>query len=126
MKKSLLLVAIAINTGTILAQSQRLVFVEEFTQASCGPCAAANPAFNTLLSANSSKAVSVKYQVSWPGTDPMNAQNPTEVASRVAYYGVSGVPDARMDGNVVAGLLVILLRQKLIINMLLHHLFRLI
>ena len=103
MKKSLLLVAIAINTGTILAQSQRLVFVEEFTQASCGPCAAANPAFNTLLSANSSKAVSVKYQVSWPGTDPMNAQNPTEVASRVAYYGVSGVPDARMDGNVVAG-----------------------
>jgi PKD repeat protein len=99
MKKTFLPFALAISTGALFGQSQRLVFIEEFTQASCGPCAAANPAFNTLLSANTTKAVSVKYQVSWPGTDPMNAQNPTEVATRVAYYGVTGVPDAHQDGG---------------------------
>jgi len=103
MKKIFLFTTLTISTGALFAQSQRLVFIEEYTQASCGPCASANPAFNALLSANTTKAVSLKYQVSWPGTDPMNAQNPTEVAKRVSYYGVSGVPDAYMDGNIYAG-----------------------
>lgn len=91
------MIALAV-TSFGAAQSQRIVLAEEFTQASCGPCASQNPAFNTLLSANTAKIVSVKYQTSWPGVDPMNAQNPTDVATRVTYYGVSGVPDAPMDG----------------------------
>ncbi len=95
--------ALLISAGSLFAQSQRLVFVEEFTQASCGPCASANPAFNTLLNNNLTKATSLKYQVSWPGTDPMNAQNTADAANRVAYYGVSGVPDARLEGNVANG-----------------------
>lgn len=33
----------------------------------------------------------------------MNLQNPSQVASRVAYYGVNGVPDAYIDGSVYAG-----------------------
>ncbi len=99
MKKTFLLVTLAVSAVGVFGQSQRLVFIEEFTQASCGPCAAANPAFNTLLSANTTKAVSVKYQTSWPGVDPMNAQNPTEVATRVSYYGTSGVPEAHQDGG---------------------------
>ena len=94
---------LALSAGFLFAQSQRLAFVEEFTQASCGPCASANPAFNTLLAANTSKITSVKYQVSWPGTDPMNTQTAGEVANRVTYYAVSGVPDARLDGNVTSG-----------------------
>ncbi len=80
------------------AQSQRLILVEEFTQASCPNCALANPRFDSLLARDSAEAVSIKYQTSWPGVDPMNAQNPTDVASRVAYYGISGDPDALMDG----------------------------
>lgn len=103
MKKTSLLTVLAISGGALFAQTQRLVFVEEFTQASCGPCASANPAFNSLLAANTTKAVSLKYQTSWPGVDPMNAQNPNEVATRVTYYGVAGVPDAYMDGNIYAG-----------------------
>ena len=71
------------------AQSQRLVVFEQFTQASCPPCATANPPLNVMLNANSTKVVSIKYQTSWPGVDPMNAQNPTEVADRVTYYGVT-------------------------------------
>ena len=71
MKKISLLASLAFTGGSLFGQTQRTVFIEEFTQASCAPCAAANPAFNTLLSANTAKAVSIKYQVSWPGTDPM-------------------------------------------------------
>ena len=78
---------------------QRLVLVESFSQASCGPCAAQNPALETLLSANTTKAIAIKYQVSWPGYDPMNLHNPTEIASRVSYYSVSGVPDRIVDGT---------------------------
>ncbi len=89
--------------GISMAQSQRMVLIEEFTQASCGPCAAANPGFNTLLSANTTKAVSIKYQTVWPGVDPMNEHNPGDVANRVKYYGVQGVPVGMIDGNVKEG-----------------------
>lgn len=79
-------------------QSQRMVLAEEFTQASCGPCAAQNPTFNALLLANTSKVIPLKYQTSWPGVDPMNAQNASDVSNRVSFYGVTGVPDSPMDG----------------------------
>jgi hypothetical protein len=76
---------------------------EEFTQASCGPCAQQNPAFDALLQSNASKCTSIKYHTSWPGVDPMNAQNPVDVATRVSYYQVNGVPYANMDGSPIIG-----------------------
>jgi archaellum component FlaF (FlaF/FlaG flagellin family) len=83
-------------------QATRLVLAEEFTQASCGPCASQNPAFNALLDANPTKIIDIKYQTSWPGFDPMNLQNPNEVQARVTYYGVTGVPNAFIDGGGIA------------------------
>lgn len=85
------------------AQSQRMVLVEEFTQASCPACAQVNPAFNALLTANSDKVIPLKYQVWWPGTDPMYQQNPADVGARVSYYQISGVPACQMDGNAFGG-----------------------
>lgn len=101
MKKITLLVAavMVLFSFHASAQSQRLVLFEEFTQASCPPCASTNPGLNAMLNANPSKVVSVKYQTSWPGVDPMNAQNPTQVATRVNYYSVTGVPDGELDGG---------------------------
>jgi hypothetical protein len=100
MKKSTLLFASIIAGSMAFGQAQRLVLVEAFSQASCGPCASQNPALNTALAnAGTDTVVSVKYQTSWPGVDPMNAQNPTEVANRVTYYNVTGVPSRRLDGN---------------------------
>lgn len=98
MKKVYTTVAMACVAFAMSAQSQRFVLVEEFTQASCGPCAAQNPAFNTLMAANSSKATSIKYQTNWPGVDPMNVQTQTWVGPRVTYYSVSGVPFGTVDG----------------------------
>jgi hypothetical protein len=103
MKKSTLLVGMLAMGCFAFGQSQRMVLAEEFTQASCGPCAAQNPTYNTLLGNNTSKVVSIKYQTSWPGVDPMNAQNPADVSTRVTYYNVSGVPDSPMDGVEQAG-----------------------
>jgi hypothetical protein len=104
MKKNYLIISMFIALSvSVFSQSQRFVLFEEFTNASCGPCAAQNPAFDNLLAANTSKCTSIKYHTSWPGTDPMYSHNPADVAARVTYYGVSGVPYAVMDGTPVAG-----------------------
>ena len=75
----------------------RMDLMEEFTQASCPPCAAQNPAFNALMDANTTEAVNIKYHTNWPGSDNLNVYNPTDVADRVSYYGISGVPAALLD-----------------------------
>lgn len=102
MKKIYLCLIAGIVSVALGAQCQRTVLVEEFTQASCGPCAAANPALHTLLTNNASKSVYLKYQVSWPGVDPMNAQYPS-VSTRATYYSCNSVPYAVMDGVAVTG-----------------------
>jgi hypothetical protein len=90
-------------SGSVFGQSTRLVLAEEFTNASCGPCASQNPAFNALLDGNSTKVVAIKYQTNWPGTDPMNAKTQSIVGPRVTYYSVTGVPWAAMDGVAQTG-----------------------
>lgn len=100
MKKLLLSLAAFAALSQANAQNQRMVLVEEFTQASCGPCAAQNPGFNALLEANLDKVIPIKYQTSWPGVDPMNAQTQTDVAPRVTYYAVTGVPEGMADGHI--------------------------
>ena len=104
-KKITLLAAVAaMGFSSAFAQVQRLVLVEEFTQASCGPCASQNPAFNATLAPNLGvKVAAIKYQTNWPGVDPMNVQTQSWVGPRVSYYAVNGVPDAIMDGNVYQG-----------------------
>jgi len=103
MKKTLLFLAFVCLFVNGYSQSQRFILLEEFTNASCGPCAAQNPAFDALLNANSTKCTSIKFHTNWPGVDPMNAQNPSDAATRVGYYGVTGVPHAVMDGVPQAG-----------------------
>lgn len=89
-------------SNVAFGQSQRLVLVEEFTQASCGPCAGQNPAFDALLGSNPSKVVVLKHQTSWPGYDPMHEDNPGEVNDRVSYYGVDGVPMGFVNGTIIS------------------------
>ncbi|MCB0525861.1 MAG: Omp28-related outer membrane protein [Saprospiraceae bacterium] len=99
MKKNLLLFTLLLaGVFTLSAQHARRVLVEEFTNASCPPCASQNPGFNAILDANHDIVTPVKYQTNWPGFDPMNSQNPSEVATRVSYYGVTGVPHGLVDG----------------------------
>jgi hypothetical protein len=103
MKKIYLLLAGGLLFGSlnVEAQSQRMVLIEEGTNASCGPCASQNPAFNTLMAAHEDKQISLHYQWYFPGYDPMNEHNPTEANGRFSsYYGQNGVPTAMIDGTV--------------------------
>ena len=79
MKKILLVVSVCLLMLDSSAQTQRLILVEEFTNASCGPCALSNPSFNTLMTANASKVVAIRYHSSFPGYDPFYSQNPVQI-----------------------------------------------
>lgn len=90
---------------TIVAQfANHLVLAEEFTSSTCGPCAAANPGYNTILDNNnvndaaSPGVASIKYQMDWPspGIDP-NYNG--EAATRQSFYGVTGIPNLQVDGG---------------------------
>ncbi|MDQ3143039.1 MAG: Omp28-related outer membrane protein [Bacteroidota bacterium] len=98
MKSTLLSFFLLLSAGILFAQSPRKALVEHFTQASCAPCASVNPVIHPIMERNKSKMVRITHQVSWPGYDPMNKDNPGEIANRVSYYGVLGVPDAFMNG----------------------------
>lgn len=82
-----------VTINVLPAAIGNLLVFEHFTNASCGPCAAQNPAFVSLLKSNALKATSIKYHVSWPGVDPMYSANTADPTARVNYYGVTGVPD---------------------------------
>jgi hypothetical protein len=103
MKKIFTFLFLAILFSTIsfhaFSQARKYVMIEHFTQASCGPCAQQNPVLEGLLTVNRGSIHHIAYHTSWPGVDPMNAYNAPQVADRVSYYGVSGVPDCFMLGN---------------------------
>lgn len=102
MKRTLILAGVLAASLAANAQVQRTVLVEEWSNASCGPCAAQNPAFWSLLDANPTKVIPLNWRWYFPGFDPMNVQNPTEPNTRfVTYYGQSGVPTAMMDGVLI-------------------------
>jgi hypothetical protein len=103
MKKNLLLILTIIITLSLSAQTQRLVLIEEATNASCGPCAQQNPAFMALLNANRDKITAVMYHWWFPGYDPMHLHNVAENNGRVSYYGINGVPTAVIDGVIPSG-----------------------
>jgi len=100
MMKRLSILAFALLFVTVVsAQHKRRVLLEEFTNASCGPCASQNPTFNTTVAANMQYLTPIKYQTNWPGFDPMNVQTQADVAPRVTYYAVSGVPSLQQNGT---------------------------
>lgn len=96
--KNLLLPFFLLSLFSAFAQNQRMVLFEHFTQASCHSCGDINPIIDPILLSNRGKIIPIKYQTSWPGRDPMNADNPDDVATRVDYYTVFATPLAVFDG----------------------------
>ncbi|MFU8844094.1 MAG: T9SS type A sorting domain-containing protein [Bacteroidales bacterium] len=103
MKKFLTLIGVIACGFSVFSQSQRMVLLEQFTQASCGPCASANPTIKSLLASNPDKITSIFYHTSWPGYDPMYLHNTDDQNGRVSYYGVNAVPHSVLDGNYYSG-----------------------
>ncbi len=102
MKKFTLSIALSLLFGLSVAnaQNQKMVLLECFTSATCGPCASVNPTLDNLITNNESSLVAVKYHVNWPSDhDPMNQDNPSDVSSKVSYYGVNSVPMSVANGT---------------------------
>ncbi len=93
--------------GAANSQTQRLTLVEGFTSNTCGPCASFNSSYTPILEANTpnegnTAGVAVlKYQMDWPspGNDPSNNN---DADSRRSFYGVTGIPDWKIDGEALA------------------------
>jgi len=100
---ALILISVLL-TYTTFSQARKYVLFEHFTNASCAPCATQNPIFDsTVLAKNCNNIVHIAYHTYWPGVDPMNEYNPEEVQHRVSFYGVTGVPNIRMNGTRYTG-----------------------
>ncbi len=82
-------------------RSERTVLAEVFTGAGCGPCVAADLAFDAYLERYPRKDVTViMYHMHIPLPDPMT--NPSTEA-RSKYYAVNGVPSYAIDGEKNSG-----------------------
>ncbi|MBS1518851.1 MAG: T9SS type A sorting domain-containing protein [Bacteroidetes bacterium] len=102
MKKSLLISLLTVILFSSYSYSQiKKVLFEEFTNASCGPCAANNPSLKSFLDSKGDTIVAVKYHTEFPGFDPMYNLNPSQVNERrTGYYSdVNAVPWLKGDGN---------------------------
>ncbi len=74
----------------------RVVLAELFTGSECGPCIAADLAFDGMLERYDRKAVAIlEYHLHVPGPDPMTNSDSIE---RARYYSVRGTPTVVIDG----------------------------
>lgn len=81
------------------AQTQRIVLLEEATNASCPPCASNNPVLQSFYENHFGGVISVRYHAWWPGVDPMYDANRDDNKTRIQFYGINGVPAYAMDGH---------------------------
>lgn len=99
MKKILLAAAVAVISGGAANAQQRLALFEEFSGENCAPCAAYNPGLWTLLSANPTKVILIKYQSPIPTAGPIYNAYRTVTNARLQYYNVPFAPYGRLDGT---------------------------
>lgn len=83
-------------------ENKRVVLLESFTNASCGPCAQYMPAVEDKLDKTKNYVVSVSYHSDFPGYDVMNTHNPNEAKARINFYGINSYPSWTIDGTKVA------------------------
>jgi thiol-disulfide isomerase/thioredoxin len=83
------------------ARSNRLVLAEVFTGAGCGPCIAADLAFDAAMERYPRKDLAVvMYHMHIPLPDPLTNQSTVE---RAKYYSINGVPSYAIDGSLLGG-----------------------
>lgn len=96
----LIILTVVFFSGYISAQNKKVLF-EEFTNASCGPCATNNPALKAYIDSKGDTIVAIMYHTNFPGFDPMYNLNPSQVDERRGgyYTDVNAVPWLKGDGN---------------------------
>lgn len=99
---SIVLVAILFAAVSVQAQYPRKVMVEYLTAMTCPPCATAKPLIHGFVSTNP-RTVPVSYHLDFPAPgDPFNVANASENSARQSFYGTTGIPDLKINGQDVA------------------------
>jgi len=100
MKTKFRIILLLFSSSLIFSQVPKTVLMEYATNASCAPCAAANPGSQAYLESNYGRMVSIWYHGWWPGSgDPMYVANTPENENRIGYYNVNAVPRFIIDGT---------------------------
>ncbi len=95
---SMLFLAVLLAAGYAFADSPRMILMEEFTNASCGPCASQNPTYQAFIQSNAGKVIPIAFHPNFPGDDIFYDHNPAMSDTRINYYGIDGVPAVRVNG----------------------------
>jgi hypothetical protein len=73
--------------------------LEHFTNSSSPTANSENDYINNFSGVVGGEAVQMQYHTSFPGADPMNADNTADPSARALFYGVSQVPRTALDGT---------------------------
>ncbi len=78
---------------------KRMKLLEQFTSATCPPCAQAAPYVEAVVKLEND-IISVRYHMNYPSPgDPWNVMNGTHPQVRHDLYGISGIPYMRVGGT---------------------------
>ena len=102
MKKVFTLTILLFFSVLLMAQVEKKVIIEHFTNSRCSICASRNPTFYQTLE-DYPQVLHIAYHPSSPyATCIFSQHNPTENDSRANYYGVyGGTPRAVIQGSVI-------------------------
>lgn len=96
----ILFISLILVNFSLQAASPRMILVEEATNASCAPCASQNPAFKDWIYSNLDNVIPLIYHWYFPGRDVIHEANVDQNNRRIqTYYGINGVPSARVNGK---------------------------
>lgn len=103
--RSMIVCALFAVLGSAVVTAQgpypRIKVIEEFTSATCPPCAGATPNMNVMTNLQEG-VVSIRYHMNYPTpNDPWNLANPSEASIRHDFYAVTGIPAGSANGNPV-------------------------
>ncbi len=101
MKHYLYSLLFILPTQLFYSQEKRWMLVEEFTQASCGPCALVEEKRSDISTED--HLIRLRYHTLWPGYDPMAVACSDEVKARLTTYQPTGIPKIFVNGNAFSG-----------------------
>ncbi|MEZ5072453.1 MAG: PKD domain-containing protein [Bacteroidales bacterium] len=80
-------------------QRSRVALLEHFTNSSDASSRSADDLVDAFSIDNSENVIDLQYHMAYPGSDPMNQNNPLPAETRAFNYGIPNVPYAIMDGG---------------------------
>ncbi len=78
---------------------KRMKLLEQFTSATCPPCATAAPYIKSVVKLEND-IISIRYHMNYPAPgDPWNVMNGNDPSIRHNLYGINGIPYLRVGGT---------------------------